>query len=324
MGKATILVLCVAMLALLPAVVLATQSRGFELSLETVPFDGLGDGEGAQRPDLQFKLFLPTEYQTDTNVRLPVIYLLHGSNGSFKTSEWDDFFPVLSELISSGKIPPMIAVAPVAGNSYWVDSDKYGSYETAIMKALIPYIDAHYRTQDERGNRFVAGFSMGGYGALRYALVYPEIFEACILLSPFVQSEEPPATSRAATGGVFANADGNFDRAIWDKKNYPAMLKAYAQQENRVRFFIYTSDDDWNHLSEKEDLPIDAWKYNMEIQAVKLYSALKREDPFNADFPQWEDVPGNPAELRIVDGGHDSSVWLRGFADGLEYIFSGM
>ena len=74
-------------------------------------------------------------------------------------------------------------------------------------------------------------------------------------------------------------------------------------------------------MNEKEDLPADAWRYNMEVQAVLLYSALKCQNPFNISFSKGEDTPGNPAELRIVNGGHEISVWLGGFHEGLLYLF---
>ena len=320
MDKVLILLLCAVILAGLPVLSLSEQSNKSTTIIETLPFDGLGNGEGEERPGLLFKLYLPAGYVENPEARYPVLYLLHGSNGSFKDSEWDAFFSLLDRLIAERTIPPLVAVAPVAGNSYWVDSAKFGPYESAFINALIPHVDANFRTLGQREQRYLAGFSMGGYGALRYSLAYPELFSGCILLSPFVQREEPPATSRAVTGGVFAGADGEFDPKRWDEKNYPGLLAAYASQEERARFFIYAGDDDWNHLSEKEDLPPDAWKYNMEVQAVLLYSALNRENPFQTDFPKWESVPGNPAQLRIVDGGHDGAVWLQGFEEGLLYL----
>lgn len=291
------------------------------LSLKALPFPGLGNGEGQPMKELKYKLYLPPGYGQDASACYPVLYLLHGANGAFEDSGWDAYYPLLDALTAQGAIPPLIAVAPVAGNSYWVDSDRFGPYETAVIKGLISHIDANYSTLADRGHRFIAGFSMGGFGALRYSLVYPQLFEACVLLSPFVQQAEPPATSRAFRGGAFAGADGVFDRALWDSRNYPAALQRYAAQAERVRFFIYATDDDWNHLSAREDLPQDAWKYNMEVQAVLLYAALRRQNPFGADFPKWGEVPGNPAELRIADGGHDVKAWLPGFEEGLRYLF---
>jgi dienelactone hydrolase len=118
------------------------------------------------------------------------------------------------------------------------------------------------------------GFSIGGFGALRYALAYPQTFAAATLLSPALQQGQPPATAGAIERGSFG---APYDPERWDELNYPALLEPYAAQEHRVPIFIVTGDDDWNHLSEKEALPADATKYNMEVQAVALYTALHRE-----------------------------------------------
>lgn len=291
------------------------------LSTECLPFLGLKDEKGNDRSGLRFRLYLPAGYEGGAEARYPVLYLLHGANGNFREEEWDAFFPLLEEMINKGAIPALIAVAPVCGNSYWVDSAALGPYESAVIRALIPFIDNKYNTAPGRENRFIIGFSMGGWGALRYGLRYPDLFEACILLSPALQDKEPPATSRAFQSGVFSDGQGRFDRGRWDSLNYPALMKYYIAQPRRVRFFIYAGDEDWNHLNEKEDLPPDAEKYNMEVQAVRLYTALKRRNLFHADFKKGETVPANPARLRIAGGGHDVQLWLKGFEEGLVYLF---
>lgn len=138
------------------------------LSTESLPFLGLKDEKGNDRTGLRFRLYLPAGYKGGAEGRYPVLYLLHGANGNFREEEWDAFFPLLEEMINKGAIPALIAVAPVCGNSYWVDSAALGPYESAVIRALIPFIDNKYNTAPGRENRFIAGFSVGGWGALRY------------------------------------------------------------------------------------------------------------------------------------------------------------
>ncbi len=266
---------------------------------------------------LSYNLYLPHGYDQDAPTRYPVIYLLHGSGGT--ATSWNKFWPILDKLIEDKKIPPVIAIAPVSGNSYWVDSDKFGAVESAIINDLIPFLDSSYKTIPTRKGRGLVGFSMGGYGALRYSLAYPNLFAATTLLSPAIQYGEAPATSGAVERGSFGEP---FDPSRWDELNYPKMLASYAARKEIVPMYIYAGDDDWNHLSEKEDLPADANKYNMEVQAVTLYQHLHRANLFNLPFDKWEDVPGSPAELRIVNGGHDTNVWGSGFEQGLVYMFN--
>jgi S-formylglutathione hydrolase FrmB len=48
------------------------------------------------------------------------------------------------------------------------------------MKELIPHIDRTYRTVPTRGGRAIQGMSMGGFGALRLALKFPESFSSVV------------------------------------------------------------------------------------------------------------------------------------------------
>lgn len=280
-----------------------------------VPSDNMEDAA------VKAKVYLPKDYDADRAIGYPVLYLLHGSGGG--VNEWDFTFPILDKLIAEGSIPASIAVSPNTGNSYWVDSETYGNVETMFHEELIPYIDSNYNTVADRTGRTVAGFSMGGFGALRYALVYPETYSKLLLLSPSIwDTDMPPVTSRAYEGGAFGKTGEpkTFDPDKWNALNYPASLKKYSEQEERVEVYIVCGDKDWNHLNENK-LPDDAHKYNMEEQAVNLYAALHRKNLFNAEFKQFDDVPANPCELRIIGGEHDDT-WAQGFEQGILFLKS--
>ena len=67
---------------------------------------------------------------------------------------------------------------PEGNNSWYTDSaavptDKYESY---IMQELIPNVDKRFRTISTREGRAIAGLSMGGYGALKFGVKYPQQF----------------------------------------------------------------------------------------------------------------------------------------------------
>lgn len=295
---------------------LSSAAIGQDVRLENLASSAYAADDNAETEELSYNLYLPAGYEPDGATRYPVLYLLHGSAGDAES--WDDFWPILDRMIADGMIPPVIGVAPITGNSYWVNSPAFGAAETAVMEDLIPHIDQTLPTIATRDGRALVGFSMGGFGALRYALAYPDMFAAATLLSPALQQGQPPITAGAVERGSFGVP---YDPARWDELNYPALLTPYAAQAYRVPVFIVAGDDDWNHLSEKEALPPDATKYNMEMQAVALYTALHRENIFNAEYEQWEDVPASPAELRILNGGHDMDVWEPGFIEGVAYMF---
>ena len=305
--------------ALVPVLLgtLALPALAQDVTVETMASPAMANDDNPETEDLSYALYLPDGYEASGDTRYPVLYLLHGSGG--EADAWNDFWPILDTMIADGTIPPTIAVAPITGNSYWVDSATFGAAETAVIEDLIPHVDETLPTIAAREGRALVGFSMGGYGAARYGLAYPDLFAAATLLSPALQNSQPPATAGAIERGSFGDP---YDPARWDELNYPALIAGYAAQDNRVPFFIVAGDDDWNHLSEKEDLPEDATKYNMEVQAVALYTALHRENIFDAEFEKWEDVPASPAELRILDGGHGMDVWEPGFIEGVSYMFA--
>ena len=114
---------------------------------------------------------LPSDYQA-TELRYPVLYLLHGLFGAF------DNWITLTGLAEYAKAYQMIIITPEGGNGWYTDSETVDdeNYESYLIRELIREIDAEYRTIKERTGRAVAGLSMGGYGALKFGIKYPEVF----------------------------------------------------------------------------------------------------------------------------------------------------
>jgi S-formylglutathione hydrolase FrmB len=120
--------------------------------------------------DMHYLILLPRDYASGG--RFPVLYLLHGLFGDYKN--WD----TLTHLESAAEPLPLLIVTPDADDSWYTNSatktsDKFEDY---IAKDLISEIDGKYRTIREKHARAIAGLSMGGYGAVKFALKYPEMF----------------------------------------------------------------------------------------------------------------------------------------------------
>lgn len=56
-------------------------------------------------------------------------------------------------------------------------------YESFFFKDLKPYIEANFPVLSDREHTFIAGASMGGYGALYYGIKYPHLFCMCYSMS---------------------------------------------------------------------------------------------------------------------------------------------
>jgi endo-1,4-beta-xylanase len=123
----------------------------------------------------------------------------------------------------------MIMVFPNGGcRSFYQDSDdsKLGKVmaETTVIRELIPHIDQTYRTIPTRDGRCIEGFSMGGLGAMYFAVKYPDLF--CSLFSQ---------AGNATHGG--------------DKPDTFALLQQNLDQINgKLRIQIFCGTQDSHHL----------------------------------------------------------------------------
>ncbi|MBZ0288342.1 MAG: esterase family protein [Anaerolineae bacterium] len=263
---------------------------------------------GTLQRTYEFNLYLPAGYD-DSDARYPVIYLLHGRGDNMEG--WLNVRDTFDDLIASGDIPPMIAVMPDMPSSerasYYVDSHYSGalyrgeSVETAFFNDLLPYVDATYRTSPKREARIIGGYSMGGYGAIRYSLAHPEQFGGALVLSPAVYIPLPPDDSSTREFGAFGSGDQLFDETLYQSLNYPALLDSFREMALTLPLFIAVGDDEY-----KNPRPEDAL-HDLDIEAHMLFNQVAR-------------VPNITAEFRVYDGGHDWDVWRMGFIEGMKYL----
>ncbi|MGQ0543405.1 MAG: alpha/beta hydrolase [Blastocatellia bacterium] len=122
--------------------------------------------------EMPYRVLLPFQYEDHNLVRYPVIYLLHGLTGHY--DNWTEKTK-LGEYIVGHKV---IIVTPEGDNGWYTDSATTANhkYESYIVQELIPEIDKKFRTVADRKSRAIAGLSMGGYGALKFGMKYPDLF----------------------------------------------------------------------------------------------------------------------------------------------------
>jgi enterochelin esterase-like enzyme len=258
--------------------------------------------------DISYNVYLPAGYSS-TAKQYPVLYLLHGRGDSM--SAWTQVKSKLDEMIADGTIPATIAIMPDAPwssrASYYVDSAYKGSdpgrpVETAFTKDLINYVDATYRTIPARDGRIIGGYSMGGYGAIRYSLAHPDLFAASIVLSPAVYNPLPPKDSSARTFGAYGQGKSLFVDSIYRKLDYPAELPKFSAKNLPSHMFIAVGDDEYQNPS-----PAD-YIHDLDVESHVLYKYAQHTTNLSA-------------ELRILNGGHDWDVWGPAFEEGAKYAF---
>lgn len=128
-------------------------------------------------------LYLPPSYQESPDQHYPTLYLLpsHGNTGAafLNWKPWAETMEQrLDRLMSQDGFPPAIVVMPdmwtSLGGSQYLNS-AIGNYEDYFIREVVPFVESHYRTNQARA---VIGHSSGGYGALLYAMRYPDLFSA--------------------------------------------------------------------------------------------------------------------------------------------------
>ncbi len=122
--------------------------------------------------EMPYRVVVPINYKMEKARRYSTIYLLHGLTGHF--DNWTD----KTKLAEYAAKYDYIFVTPEGDNGWYSDSasvpnDKYESY---IIQELMPEIDKNFRTAADKNHRAVAGLSMGGYGAMKFGLKYPDKF----------------------------------------------------------------------------------------------------------------------------------------------------
>ena len=120
---------------------------------------------------LPYRVLLPVGYEVSAR-RYPVLYLLHGRTGD--ENDWS----TKTNLMQYAARHRLIIVMPGVGDSWYANSatDERARYEDVIVRDLIPHIDKRYRTLATWHGRAIAGLSMGGLGAMKFALRYPDLF----------------------------------------------------------------------------------------------------------------------------------------------------
>lgn len=230
--------------------------------------------------------------------RWPTLYLLEGRPAEADWLDQGFVYEVIDQAVAEGLIPPTLLVIPVTPYSWYVDNPDpggQGMMRTAILQDLAPAIDARYPTAACREGRAIAGVSMGGYGALLYALDRPDAFVAAASFSgaiaPPIDSHDLPRLKRAD-----AFYDGAFgrplDRDRFNAWNLFTRVRARpAGAEPAPAILLAAGDRDRSGLLQS---------------TVRFHAALLRA--------------GFDSSLRIGPGAHDWPTWRAHLADALRWL----
>ena len=275
------------LLCLVAAPALAEPSQ--VLRTEAAPSAALGHPLG-------FALYLPPDYDQGHG-RLPVVYLLHGALGG--ALDWVDqghLQDIVDRLIASHRLPPVIIVMPDGGpNSWYMDSGAVGSgnVATAIERDLPAYVEQTWRARTDRHGRVIAGYSMGGYGALRFALMAPDRYGAAAAMSGAFWTEVTPETKfDEGIQRIFQGAFGRpFDARRFVAANPMTLASTMRHDEAVPPIYLTCGRQDRYHLDREQA-----------IMARRL-AAMHI-----------------PVETALTPGDHDWDTWSAALPAVLEFL----
>jgi S-formylglutathione hydrolase FrmB len=165
-----VLATCLASLAQAPALSEARLVSRVSPQVATFSFQSLLMGR-----EMTFQVVSPPKSNRPTKNKgpepiYPVLYLLHGLSGHY------DNWSTKTKLAEYAATYKWVIVLPEGGDGWYTDSatvpnDRFESY---IVRELIPMTSRDLRAN--RQSMAIAGLSMGGYGAIKFGLKYPDLF----------------------------------------------------------------------------------------------------------------------------------------------------
>lgn len=253
---------------------------------------------GGENPVRRISVYLPPGYD-QSKQRYPVIYYLHGFMGN------DSIYPAMKNIldmaISKNKIRPYILV--IADNntlfsgSFYSNSSLTGNWSDFEAKELVAYMDKNFRTIPTRDARGIGGHSMGGYGVLKIAMLYPDVFSCAYAMSPgllaFVKEFGPNSDSYKQLAVIKTKDE-------LDKTYYPRVIaacaRAWSPNPNKPPFYF---DLPFNYIG--DSLVVDTavyakWRANMPLYMIDKYASnLKQLKAIKLDWGR-NDAPRFPVQ----------------------------
>ncbi|WP_020532514.1 alpha/beta hydrolase [Flexithrix dorotheae] len=263
---------------------------------------------GGEHPTRKISVYLPPGYY-ETNERYPVIYFLHGFTLDNQTMfAWADLETKLNVAINTKKIRPVILVVSDQNTTYrgsfYTNSSLTGKWADFTATDVVKYVDQNFRTLSQRESRGVAGHSMGGHGAIKMGMLYPEVFSSVYAHSPAVlglAKELGPKGIGYRRAPMITSHEELVDGF---KEFHPnvvvALGRAFSPNPEKPPFYAdlpYEYQDD--ELIVNEEV-LELWMANCPIEMLDEYASnLEKLKAFKLDWGRNEEHLHIPFTCRI-------------------------
>ena len=164
--------------------------------------------------------FMTMDYSMEEGKKFKTLYLLHGIFGNY--TDW----------VSGTRIQRwaeeknLCVVMPSGDNAFYVNGPiPVNNYEEFVGRELVEITRKMFPLSDKREDTFIAGLSMGGYGALHTGMKYSDTFGYIGALSA-AASVLDSRDSLLGVGAVF----GDYDEAVKSDKNLHVLVKELSEK----------------------------------------------------------------------------------------------
>jgi putative tributyrin esterase len=184
-----------------------------------------------------FCAMLPPSYDANPGKRFPVLYFLHGLRGDQSFLASSGASSAIEDAWQEKRLGEFVIITPQGENSFYINSrDGHVLYEDFFIHEFVPQMERRFRISTSRSGRAIEGVSMGGYGALRFAFKYPQMFVSVGAHMPALLQRLPNGSSGTGLTVFLGTAFGSpLNERFW-QENTPFV---FARTANLQLLKIY-------------------------------------------------------------------------------------
>lgn len=159
------------------------------------------------------------------------LYLLHGYSGSHRDWLHGSRIDMLSRLHR------VAVVMPSSENSFYLDDEVRGAmYGKMTGEEIVSFTRTVFPLSDKRGDTAIAGLSMGGFGAMRTGLRYPETFGSIVALSSafitdMVDAMKPEDPNPIAPYSYYRHTFGEMGQVLGSDRDPKALARRLVEAD---------------------------------------------------------------------------------------------
>lgn len=136
----------------------------------------------AMQRDMTYSVYTPPGWSA--REQLPLVVLLHGAADDPRTPDKSQVGQVLDAHMAKGDVPRVVIAVPQGDLGFWENwANGERHYRDWVTQELVPHVQRRYHTQACPDGCHVMGVSMGGAGALSFALAEPQAWRSVSIVS---------------------------------------------------------------------------------------------------------------------------------------------